>query len=175
MKRNFCFLIVSFLFCANLFSQDGTTTILLVRHAEKSAAPADDPVLSPAGEARAELLARMLENSGLSVIYTSQYARTKKTAEPLALRFRVPLQTIDAANTNKLVDTILSKHSGETVLVVGHSNTLPEIAQALGTGKAQEIDDNDYDNLYVVTVTPNRKAKLLRLKFFAAQAEQVCQ
>ena len=166
MKRNFCFLIVLFLFCATVFSQDRTTTILLVRHAEKSGSPADDPVLSPAGGARAELLARMLENSGLSAIYTSQYARTKLTAEPIARKFHVPLQAIDAANTNKLVDTILTKHSGGTVLVVGHSNTLPEIAEHWGQARRWKS--------MTMTMTISTLSRLLQRESTIVALEVLC-
>jgi broad specificity phosphatase PhoE len=160
--------------CVAVFAQQKITTVFLVRHAEKSATPADDPVLSSQGVARAELLARMFENTGLKAVYTSQYARTRLTAEPLEKRLKIPVQAIHADATNKLVESILSKHAGEAVLVVGHSNTLPEIVQAFGASKIQEIDDHDYDNLYVITVFGNGTAELLRMKFFATNAEQVC-
>jgi broad specificity phosphatase PhoE len=166
-------LIVQLLFCASVFAQ--TTTVILVRHSEKSTAPTDDPVLSDQGKARAEMLSRMLENSGLTAVYTSQYARTKLTAEPIARKLNVPVQNVDAASSKKLVDTILAKNKGGTILIVGHSNTLHEIVTALGAGPLQEMDDTDYDNLYVVTVFKKGTAKLLRLKFFNPNTEQVCQ
>ena len=174
MKRIILFVILFYFVCSAAYAKQTITTILLVRHAEKLTSPADDPVLSPQGTARAQLLVRMFENSALNAIYTSQFARTKLTAEPLAKRFSIPVETVDAKTTNKLVDSILSKHSGGTVLVVGHSNTLPEIIEALGAGKIKEIDDLDYDNVYVVTVSGNGIAKVLRMKFFVTGEEQVC-
>lgn len=174
MKRTILFVLLFYFVCTAAFAKEKITTVLLVRHAEKLTTPADDPVLSPVGVARAELLVRMFENSGLNAIYTSQYARTKLTAEPLARKSRIPLETVDAKSTNKLVESILSKHSGGTVLVVGHSNTLPEIIEALGGGKIQEIEDLDYNNFYMVTVSGNGIAKVVRMKFFVTNEEQVC-
>lgn len=174
MKRIILFVILFYFVCSAVYAKEKITTVFLIRHAEKLTTPADDPVLSPQGIARAELLVRMFENSGLNAIYTSQYARTKLTAEPLTKRFRIPLETVDAKTSNKLVDSILSKHSGGTILVVGHSNTLPEIIEALGAGKIQEIDDLDYDNIYIVTVSGNGIAKVVRMRFFVANEEQVC-
>jgi 2,3-bisphosphoglycerate-dependent phosphoglycerate mutase len=174
VKRTILFVVLFYFVCGAVYAKQQITTVLLVRHAEKLTTPADDPVLSPQGTARAETLVRMFENSGLNAVYSSQYARTKLTAEPLAKRFRIPVETVDAKSTNKLVESILSKHSGGTVLVVGHSNTLPEIIEALGAGKIQEIDDLDYDNVYVVTVSGNGIAKVVRMKFFVTNEEQVC-
>src|SRR5688500_9156051 len=61
-------------------------TVFLVRHAEKAAEPREDPPLTDVGRARADALARALGDSGVKAIYTSQYVRTRATAEPLAAR-----------------------------------------------------------------------------------------
>ena len=177
MTRKFLLFLSFLLFFAafGLHAQDSVTTVILVRHAEKAATSGDDPGLSDSGLARAELLARMLENSGVSAIFTTQFARTRQTAVPVAKKFGLNIQTINADATKVLVDAILSKYFGRTVLVVGHSNTLPEIVEALGGGKATEIDDSDYDNLYVATVVRKGSARLLRLKFSNSNFEQVCQ
>jgi 2,3-bisphosphoglycerate-dependent phosphoglycerate mutase len=173
--KRIIFFLVLFCFVSGIaFAKEKITTVFLVRHAEKLTTPADDPVLSPQGIARTQLLVRMFENSNLNGIYVSQYARTKLTAEPLAKKSGIALETVAAATTNKLVQSILSKHSGGTVLVVGHSNTLPEIIEALGAGKIREIDDLDYDNVYVVTVSGNGTAKVVQMKFFITTEEQVC-
>lgn len=157
------------------FAAEKITTVILTRHAEKAAAPEDDPALTAIGKERADLLVRMLENSGVSAIYATQYSRTKLTGEPLSKRLGVPIETVDAKTTNKLVDSILAKHAGGTVLVVCHSNTLPEIVQALGGGTIAEIEDMDYDNLYIVTIFQKGVAKVLRLKYFPSSSPQVCQ
>jgi 2,3-bisphosphoglycerate-dependent phosphoglycerate mutase len=168
----FVFLVSMIQFSA--FAAGKITTVILTRHAEKMTTPEDDPVLNAQGKERAELLASMLENSGVNAIYSSQYSRTKLTAEPLSKRLKLPVETVDANTTNKLVSSILSKHAGGTVLVVCHSNTLPEIVQALGGGTIPEIGDFDYDNLYIVTVYQKGLAKVVRLKYFLS-SPQVCQ
>ena len=168
----FVFLISMIQFSA--FAAEKITTVILTRHAEKMTTPEDDPVLNAQGKERAELLASILENSGVNAIYSSQYSRTKLTAEPLSKRLKLPVETVDANTTNKLVSSILSKHAGGTVLVVCHSNTLPEIVQALGGGAIPEIGDLDYDNLYIVTVYQKGLAKVVRLKYFLS-SPQVCQ
>jgi broad specificity phosphatase PhoE len=168
----FVFLVLMIQCCA--FAAEKITTVILTRHAEKTAVPENDPVLNAQGKERSELLASMLENSGVNAIYSSQYSRTKLTAEPLSKRLKLPVEIVDANTTNKLVSSILSKHAGETVVVVCHSNTLPEIVQALGGGAIPEIGDLDYDNLYIVTVYQKGLAKVFRLKYFLS-SPQVCQ
>ena len=177
MKQRVFILIISNLFlCSALLAQQSTTTVILVRHAEKATTPGDDPQLSQEGVARAELLAQMFEHSGLTAIYSSQYIRTRKTDEPLARKLGLQLQIVPAESTKKLVDMIVARHTGGTVLVVGHSNTLPEIIAALGAGKTAEIPDDDYDNLYFVTLTEKGKGKTMRMRFFSgSQAAAVCQ
>ena len=170
----FTLFILNLFCCIPLNAQDSATTIILVRHAEKATTPGDDPQLSEEGLARAEMLSRMFENSGLTAIYATQYIRTRKTAEPIAHKLGLQVQTVDAGASKKLVEAIVTRHQGGTVLVVGHSNTLPEIIQALSGGKVFEIADDDYDNLYVVTLTQKGKGKTIRMKFFTGAVDQVC-
>jgi broad specificity phosphatase PhoE len=169
-------MIALFLFIQSIaFSAEKVTTVILTRHAEKATAPADDPALSAIGKDRADLLVKMLEKSGVSAIYSSQYARNRLTAEPLARKLGIPVETVNAEATNKLVASILSKHAGGTVLVVCHSNTLPEIVQALGGGSIPEIDDLDYNNLYIVNIYGKNRASVLRLQYFNPATSEVCQ
>src|SRR5215475_1670055 len=53
--------------------------VILLRHADRT----DADELSPAGEQRAKLLARMLAESGVSVAFRSQFKRAAKTLAPL--------------------------------------------------------------------------------------------
>ncbi len=156
------------------------TTIYLVRHAEKAAEPASDPPLLEAGTKRAEGLAHTLGSAGVKTIYTSQYLRTKQTAEPLAKRLGVaptvvPVNMViptkmSAANQKELSPQYLKEMaerastSPGNVLIVGHSNTIPEIIKALGGDIAPTIDDAVYDDLFVVTVYAKGKAKVAHLK-----------
>ena len=143
---------------------DQVTTILLVRHAEKSTTPPENPLLNEKGRARAASLVTLLGAAGIQAIFTSQYARTHETAEPLAKHLGLTIQQRDAGDTQKLIGEILSRYRGKVVLIVGHSNTLPEMIQALGGGTIPEIEDTEFDNLFVVTVYGPGKAKAIRLK-----------
>jgi broad specificity phosphatase PhoE len=165
MKRIVFALLSILLFAAIAFSETAATTVFLVRHAEKSTEPADNPRLNAAGRARALLLARMLSDSGIQAIYTSQYTRTLATAEPLAAKLKLTIQQLDANESEKLAAEILSKHGGQKILVVGHSNTVPVIIHALGGPEMPEIDERQYDNLFILTITASTPPSLLKLKF----------
>ncbi len=151
------------------------TTVYLVRHAEKAATPPADPPLTEAGQARAQALARMLGKAGIKTIYSSQYLRTKHTAEPLAqalgLTATVVPVSMDTMNAKELAPQYLKDmveriyaQAGQSALIVGHSNTVPALIKALGGDVVPEIADTDYDNLFVVTVLAKGKAKVAHLK-----------
>jgi broad specificity phosphatase PhoE len=145
------------------------TTIILVRHAEKNIEPANpDPDLSPAGQARAQELARMFGDAGIKAIYATQYKRTQETVKPLAEKIGVPATTIDAKNTAELVKQIRAQHNGDVVFVAGHNNTVPEIIAALGGPQLPVIPETEFDNLYVVTIYRVGKAKVLKMKYGSA-------
>ena len=141
------------------FSQ---VTVIFVRHAEKAAVPKDDPPLTAAGQKRAELLASMLADSGVDTIYVTEFQRTQQTAAPLAARVNLKPTVIPAKDTKSLVSAIRARQSG-VVVVVGHSNKLPEIIEELG-GPKVSIPETQYDNLFILTVGP-AKSSLLRLHY----------
>jgi len=141
------------------FSQ---VTVIFTRHAEKAATPPKDPPLTEAGKQRAAALASMLADSGVDAIYTTELQRTQQTAAPLAARVRVKPTALPAKDTAALVHAIRARHSG-VVVVVGHSNTLPDIISALG-GPQLDISDSQYDNLFVLTVGTSQSS-LLRLHY----------
>src|SRR5580765_6446052 len=105
------------------------SAIILVRHAERLDESSDSP-LSAAGEQRAQLLARMLDSVGVTAIYTTHYQRTVKTAEPLATRLGLTIAKDDPP-VAELLRRIRESHPTGTVLIVGHSNTVPELLTAL--------------------------------------------
>ena len=140
----------------------GQMTVILTRHAEKAAAPPKDPPLTDAGKKRAELLASMLADSGVDAIYVTELQRTQQTAAPLAERAHVKPTVIPANDTAQLVKIIRALNNG-VVVVVGHSNTVPDIIAALG-GPKVDIPDPQYDNLFVLTVGPSQSS-LLRLHY----------
>ena len=145
--------------------------VIIVRHAEKAAAPADDPPLTPEGERRALRLADIAEAAGVGVVYSTQVRRTRDTAQPAAGRLRLNVNarsvtraTLDA-HVEEMAKEIRASH-GKTVLVVGHSNTAPRIAAAL-TGRAiPDLDDaTEFDAIFVVVLHKAGAPKLIRAKY----------
>jgi 2,3-bisphosphoglycerate-dependent phosphoglycerate mutase len=150
------------------------TTVILVRHAEKNIEPENpDPDLSPAGQARAIELTRVFGNSGVQAIYATQYKRTQQTVAPLANQLKLPIVSVDAKQSQELVQRILSDHRGQTVFVAGHNNTVPEIINLLSGEKLPLIPESEFDNLYIVTVYRFGKAKVLQLKYGEASTPGV--
>jgi broad specificity phosphatase PhoE len=143
------------------------TTVVLVRHAEKASEPADDPPLTAAGDARARDLWNAIKDAGVNAVITTQYARTRATAQPIAAALHLTPEIVQTAGAThaKDVANAVRRHEGHTVLVVGHSNTVPAIIEALGAPRPPAICDPEYDNLYIVTIPPDGKAGLVRAKF----------
>lgn len=139
------------------------TVVIAVRHAEK-ADESQDAALSPEGQKRAELLARMLRDAGVTAIYSTPFQRTRNTAAPLAKQLGIAV-TEDNAEPAALAKRILKENRGKTVLVVGHSNTVPQLLTALGIATAPNIESKEFDNLFVVVVPEKGKARLVRLRY----------
>lgn len=138
----------------NVFlAEPRATTVLVVRHAEKAdpTSNAPDEPLSPAGEARAVALADTIFTAGITAVYSTDFVRTRSTVQPLADRFGLGVQLYNSPAA--LAATINGDHSGDVVLVAGHSNTVAQVAAALGAAVAVQTI-GDYDNLYAVTSTP---------------------
>lgn len=152
-------------FAAAATRETSETTVILVRHAEKATTGGDDPRLSEAGLKRAAALQHALEKAGVKAIYASQYLRTQQTVEPLAQTLKIPVNRIDAAKTESLVAQIRQKHRGETVLVAAHSNTVPEIMKALGATQPPAIAEDDFDNLFVLSVAESGPPRVLHLRY----------
>jgi broad specificity phosphatase PhoE len=159
-------------------STTGSTTVIVVRHAERAADPAADPLLTPAGAARAEALAELLKDAHVDAVVSTQLQRTRLTGAPVAARFGLTPEIVEARapqHPRAVADTVLLKHRGQTVLVVGHSNTVPDIVAALGAPKPANICDGEYDNLYVVTVPPEGAARVVRARYGApSPADSSC-
>lgn len=131
-------------------------TVILVRHAEKADASAD-PALSEAGQARAEALAVALSDADLTHVLVSPLQRTRLTAEPAARAHAVTPEAISFdggadAHVHRLAERIRALPVDAVVLVVGHSNTVPLIARALGETGPAEMADCEYDRLIVLSL-----------------------
>lgn len=142
------------------------TTVLVVRHAEKSAPEGDVP-LSEAGRKRAEALAHAAGSAGVAAIYVTQFKRTQETAAPLAGKLGLTPIQHPANDTAGLVAAIRSGWSGKTVLVSGHSNTVNEIVKGLTGEPMEELPDQQFDNLFVVVVPPGGAGRVTHLKYGA--------
>lgn len=159
--------LAALLFSVSAFAQTSSlTTVILVRHGEK-VAPTGDPVLSAAGIARAEELARVLSDTQIAAVYATNYQRTQLTAAPVAKAHALTPVVLTA--DDKYVTNVLGRvreHAGGTIVVVGHSNTTADVIRALGVKDFGAIADSEYDNLFVVT-TDGKNATLTRLRFGA--------
>jgi len=146
------------------------TTLILVRHAEKLIVPPEnkDPDLSLAGQARAQELVRMFSDSGIAVIYATQYKRTQQTVKPLADKLALAVTRVDAKETAALVKQIRSRNAGQVIFIAGHNNTVPEIIAAMGGPQLPIIPETEYDNLYILTVYGDGPARLIKMKYGSA-------
>ncbi|MCP9768029.1 histidine phosphatase family protein [Lacihabitans sp. LS3-19] len=127
-----------------------TTSFYVVRHAEKSSTPKNDPVLTEAGMQRAERLKDILVNKKIKKIYSTQTVRTTSTAQPLSDAIHIPVEIYDAKNQTEFIATL--KKSKKNTLVVGHSNTIRYIINGLAEKEvlSKDLEDNEYSNLYIV-------------------------
>ena len=142
--------------------------IYVVRHAERADAgmaaakmTGSDPELSAAGKSRAAALAEVLKDAKISVIYTTEYTRTRDTAEPLARAAGIPVTVVSSKDTAGLVEKVKSARGN--VLVVGHSNSVPDLIKALGVTEAVTIAEDEYDRLFVIV--RGAPATLLSLRY----------
>lgn len=148
-------------------ADDSLTTILLVRHAERDTMwlGADMP-LSRAGEARARELARVLGDAGIDAIYVTEWRRNRETAEPLARALGDSLRVLhghDFADQARR----LRAHHGETVLVIGHSDTVPQLHEALTGAPWRGYRAGEWDPILVVTLGPDGGWKTVPIRYGA--------
>ena len=141
-------------------AQNSPKTIYIVRHAEKQL-EGKDPELAYVGEVRAKKLAQILEKEAIKRVLTTDYTRTRNTAQPTAATAGLTLEVYDPKNQDALVADL--RASEGNVLVVGHSNTVSQLANAfVGEGeKFADLTDLEYDFIYVVTLEKNG-AKVVR-------------
>jgi len=130
------------------------TTIFIARHAEKDPTPGvADPGLTEEGQRRANDLRDVLMKHHVSALFTTDTARTRATVAPLAARLKIEPQIYDPKQPAQLAQQLREQHRGETVLVVGHSNTVLPLIEALGAPRpVSELSDADYDYLFEVTL-----------------------
>lgn len=137
-------------------------TIILVRHAEKVDA-SQDPELSAEGKQRAERLMRIVRKYKPGAIYSTDFKRTRETAAPIAVRRKLQIQTYDPRKPDELVDAIM-KSNTKRFMIVGHSNTVPGLANLIGKKELfKNLDDSEYGVIWIVRIKDGqvRKTEIL--------------
>jgi phosphohistidine phosphatase SixA len=138
--------------------------IYIVRHAERADQSADSP-LSTAGIGRSYKLRDMLREAGITRIFTSELRRTIDTAAPLAAAIKVTPEQTPSGDAAALAARIGVAGAHDRVLVVGHSNTIPTLLQALHVDATISIGDDEYGNLFIIVPGKDGRPVLLRLKY----------
>jgi broad specificity phosphatase PhoE len=159
--------------------QPAPVIVVLVRHAERASAPPDDPGLSDAGRARAEALAEALEHARVDAVITTQYERTRRTAEPLARGRQLTPVIIragadTAAHVREVATAVRLQPPGSFVLVVGHSNTVPAIVGALGGPTLPDLCDAEYATLFALVLPADGAPRLVRSSYGAPDPPEPC-
>lgn len=156
----------------------GSTVVFLVRHAEKAAEPAADPPLTAAGEARARALAAALAHAHIGAVISTPYLRTMHTARPIAEALGLRIENVavsgGVAAHARAVAAAARAHTGKSVLVVGHSNTIPAIATALGAPPLKDFCDGEYDHLLVVEIPVTGPARFVQVRYGAPTSDPAC-
>jgi len=153
MKRLFPLVAAALL--ATVIDAAAQNAVFVARHAERADAGsgattmATDPELSDIGRTRAQSLAAMLKDAGVTVIFVTEYKRTQQTAEPLAKLLGIQATVVSAKDTQGLIEKV--KAVTGRALVVGHSNTVPEVLGKLGVENPPKLADSDYGDLFLVS------------------------
>jgi phosphohistidine phosphatase SixA len=170
LKRLLAALLLAFPVAAR--AQGSPTVVILVRHAEKGTTPAGDPPLTEAGAARARALVAALADANVQAVITTQLARTRDTGRPIAEERHITPEVVPAGGPvhAQAVADAVRKHAGQTILVVGHSNTVPAIIAALGGPKLPDLCDSQYSDLYTL-VLDGASARLVRGSYGVASPD----
>ncbi len=166
--RNICstfFLLLAALTFAPIHTVQAqeTTTFILVRHAEKADDGTNDPPLNEVGKQRVAALADHLRETDITAIYSTSYKRTMQTVQPIADSTNLEIKTYDPFSES-LIEDILKSEAGGTVLISGHSNTTPMLVNRLiREEQYEQLDETDYDNIFIVIYTKNGAVSALKL------------
>jgi broad specificity phosphatase PhoE len=146
-----------------------TTVVVLARPVEKELGTIADPPLSPEGEQRSQRLAQMFGDASgvgrLDAIYVSDVRRAQQTAAPLAERLGKRPVVVPANDVKGTAARVMREHEGGTVLVIGSSNSVPQLLRELSGLEIAPVTEDEHDTLYVVSVPSFGRANVLRLKY----------
>jgi len=122
-------------------------TLYLVRHAEKQT-ESKNPQLTQCGRERAEQLATLLNVANIKSIYSTSYQRTMATASPLSRKQNIAIKNYDPRALEQF--SLHLKQRKENALIVGHSNTTPQLTQLLSKQKIAALGEKEFQTLYQV-------------------------
>ncbi len=147
-------------------AQDNSiTTIILFRHAEAEQDGTKNPALNEVGKERAVELSRVLSKIEIQVVYSTELKRTIATASAIARERGLEIIYYDPFSKT-LIDEILAKHQGQTVVISGHSNTTPALVnQLIGKEKYHDLDHNAYDNIFIVSYAGKENVRVIQTKY----------
>jgi 2,3-bisphosphoglycerate-dependent phosphoglycerate mutase len=147
-------------------SDDKTIIFIFVRHAEKNTEPKDNPALTPEGKARAEYLAQLLKEIEVYRVAATNTTRALQTAQPLIDLTHCATDTYSKSAAEAFLLSTIQGYKGKIVLVVGHGNTVPDMLNLLsGEKKYEDINEDEYDNIYIASVIEKGNAKIVHYKY----------
>ncbi len=138
--------------------------VFLVRHAEK-VDDTDDAALTKEGLERAERLAAILKDAGITAVYTTQFQRTRNTAAPLCREAGVKPVVIPQGEEQKVVDLVRTKHKNEVVMVVGHRGTVIRMLKMFGAREPFAIGSGEHSQIFLVVPTKKGSPTALQLRY----------
>ena len=156
MRIRLLLFLLSLFFISNTYAtdKDDSYTLYLIRHAEKEQDGSRDPELTETGKNRSQQLANWFQNKDLKEIWSSDYKRTRDTAKPLLSQLGLELGIYDPGNQATLVEKLL--HRQLNALIVGHSNTIPELARMLCGCLIADMEETEHDRLIVISVDSSK-------------------
>jgi phosphohistidine phosphatase SixA len=148
--------LLSFLLACSIISpafavnEDSSFTLYLIRHAEKLHDGSRDPELSAAGVERSEKLADWFSDKNIQDVWSSDYKRTRNTANPTDKKLNLDLTLYDPGDLATLTEKLLARQ--HPAVIVGHSNTTPNLAKLLCDCEIEDMGESEYDRLIVISV-----------------------
>ena len=154
------------------FESQATTTVIMVRYAELASRAQANPGISETGRMRAEELVRLFSDvdvvAGVDAIFATRFRYTQETAEPLAKQLSLPVQIVDMTNIRGVAERILRDYKGKIVLVITGGDAIAALVKELnGSKQVPQMGDNEFDNIYIVSIPWYGKVKTLRLRYGA--------
>lgn len=150
-----------------------STILIFVRHAEKEKDGTKDPGLNPDGLKRAEVLADSLSSCQLAAVYSTDYKRTKMTAAPSAEKFGLDIQIYGFDDINGFLTGLIEKYENKSVLIVGHSNTMPDfVNRVMGEKRFNQLGEEVYNQLFIVKTPKMGTGRVIQKTYYLEMSDQ---